>query len=123
MDFVRLWSEKTELPVQRWLGWLELGRGKFSAWRHRYGKANEHNALVPPDHWLEDWERQAILDFHERFPLEGYRRLTFMMLDQRHRRRQPLLGLSGAVPGRAARALEPASFQKGHRISPATAAP
>ena len=27
-------------------------------------------------------EKQAILDFHDRFPLEGYRRLTFMMLDQ-----------------------------------------
>jgi hypothetical protein len=24
---------------------------------------------------------KPILDFHERFPLEGYRRLTFMMLD------------------------------------------
>jgi len=31
---------------------------------------------------LEDEEKQAILDFHELFPLEGYRRLTFMMLDQ-----------------------------------------
>jgi putative transposase len=82
VDFVRLWSEKTELPVERWLGWLGLSRGKFFDWRQRYGKANEHNALVPRDHWLEAWERQAILDFHERFPLEGYRRLTFMMLDQ-----------------------------------------
>src|SRR4029453_2327278 len=27
------------------------------------------------------WEKQAILDFHDRHPLEGYRRLTFMMLD------------------------------------------
>jgi transposase InsO family protein len=26
-------------------------------------------------------EKQAIIDFHARFPLEGYRRLTFMMLD------------------------------------------
>jgi transposase InsO family protein len=42
---------------------------------------NEHNGKVPRDHWLEDWERQAILDFHDRYPLEGYRRLTFMMLD------------------------------------------
>jgi putative transposase len=36
---------------------------------------------VPRDWWLEDWEKQAILDFHWRHPLEGYRRLTFMMLD------------------------------------------
>jgi len=82
VDFVRTWSEKTELPAERFLGWLELARGKYFDWRKRYGKANEHNALVPRDHWLEDWERQAILDFHERYPLEGYRRLAFMMLDQ-----------------------------------------
>jgi putative transposase len=36
---------------------------------------------VPRDWWLEDWEKQAIVDYHDRRPLEGYRRLTFMMLD------------------------------------------
>jgi len=36
---------------------------------------------VPRDHWLEGWERRKIVDFHEENPLEGYRRLTFMMLD------------------------------------------
>ena len=36
---------------------------------------------MPRDWWLEAWEKQAILDFHDRHPLEGYRRLTFMMLD------------------------------------------
>lgn len=82
VDFVRSWSEKTEIPTERFCAWLELARGKFYAWQKRYGKANEHNSLVPRDHWLEERERQAILDFHERFPLEGYRRLTFMMLDQ-----------------------------------------
>ena len=82
VDFVRDWSGNTELPAERFLGWLGLARGKFFHWRQRYGKANEHNALVPRDHWLENWERQAILDFHERYPLEGYRRLAFMMLDQ-----------------------------------------
>jgi transposase InsO family protein len=30
---------------------------------------------------LEDWEKQAILDFHDRHPLDGYRTLAFMMLD------------------------------------------
>jgi transposase InsO family protein len=37
---------------------------------------------VPRDHWLDDDEKRAILDFHALFPLEGYRRLTFMMLDR-----------------------------------------
>jgi transposase InsO family protein len=42
---------------------------------------NEHNGWVPRDFWLEEWEKQAILDFHWKNPLEGYRRLAFMMLD------------------------------------------
>jgi hypothetical protein len=42
---------------------------------------NEHNGWVPRDFWLEDWEKQAIFGFHLKNPLEGYRRLTLMMLD------------------------------------------
>jgi putative transposase len=78
---VRVWSDKTELPAGKFIGWLGIGK-KFFAWKERYGKANEHNALVPRDFWIEDWERRAILDFHEENPLEGYRRLAFMMIDQ-----------------------------------------
>jgi putative transposase len=37
---------------------------------------------VPRDHWIEPEEKAAIVAFHDRHPLEGYRRLTFMMLDQ-----------------------------------------
>jgi transposase InsO family protein len=33
------------------------------------------------DFWLEPWEKEAIIEFHLKNPLEGYRRLTFMMLD------------------------------------------
>ena len=36
---------------------------------------------VPRDFWLEPWEKEAIIEFHLKNPLEGYRRLTFMMLD------------------------------------------
>jgi transposase InsO family protein len=75
------WNKRTELPARRLLSWLGLGTSKFHDWKHRYGKANEHNACVPRDWWLEDWEKQAILDYHDRHPLEGYRRLAFMMLD------------------------------------------
>jgi putative transposase len=59
-----------------------LAAGKYYEWKKRYGKVNEHNCLVPRDHWLEPHEQQAILDFEREFPLEGYRRLAFMMLDR-----------------------------------------
>jgi transposase InsO family protein len=82
VDFVRDLSTKTELSARRIIEWVGIARGKFFDWRERYGKANEHNALVPRDHWIEPQERQAIIDYFDRHPLEGYRRLTFMMLDE-----------------------------------------
>ena len=82
VDFVRRWSEKTEISAVRFIAWLGIAASKFYQWRQRYGRAKEHNGWVPRDFWLEDWERQAILAFHLLFPLEGYRRLTFMMLDR-----------------------------------------
>jgi putative transposase len=80
-DFVARMAEKTELPVRRFVSWLEVKPGKFYDWRERYGKANEHNTWVPRDHWLEEWEKEAIIRFRAEYPLEGYRRLTYMMLD------------------------------------------
>ena len=70
VDFVREFSARTELPVMRVVGWLGIARGKLLDWRQRYSKANEHNALVPRDHWLDTGERQAIVDYFDRHPLE-----------------------------------------------------
>ena len=81
VDFVRRWSEKTEIPAARLVGWAGLARSKFFDWKSRYGKVNEHNGWIPRDHWLEEWEEKAIIEFHHQNPLDGYRRLTFMMLD------------------------------------------
>ena len=67
--------------MEQLVNWIGIGRGKFYDWKQRYGKANEHNGKVPRDHWIAEWERQRIVDFHAQYPLEGYRRLTFMMLD------------------------------------------
>ncbi len=81
MDFVNDWSEKAELPQCRFIAWLGIGKSKFYNWHARYGKENEHNGKIPRDFWLEDWEKQAIIGYHHEHPDEGYRRLTFMMLD------------------------------------------
>ena len=78
---MRTWSDKTELPVRTLVGWIGIGRAKYYQWKQRYGQVNEHNAWVPRDHWLEDWEKQAIVAYHQQHPLEGYRRVTYMMMD------------------------------------------
>ena len=82
IDFIKRWSKKTGIAVTYFVAWLGITPSKYYDWQSRYGKANEHNALVPRDFWLEDWEKQAIVNFHLEHPLEGYRRLTFMMLDR-----------------------------------------
>lgn len=81
VDYARLWCGKAEIPLKRFISWLSVAKSKFYAWIERYGKVNEHNAQVPRDFWLEFWEREAIIRFAVENPLEGYRRLTFMMLD------------------------------------------
>ena len=76
MDFVRRWSEKTEIGAARFIGWLEITASKFCDWRERYDKVNEHNGWVPRDFWLEDWEKQSIIGLHLKNPLEDARRLV-----------------------------------------------
>ena len=60
---------------------MGVTEGTFYNWKQRYGKVNEHNGWIPRDHWLEAWEKRAILDFYWQHPLDGYRRLTYKMLD------------------------------------------
>ena len=81
VDFIQQWSVKAEISRRQLLAWLGLSSSKFYDWSRRYGKVNEHNAWVPRDHWLEPWEKEAILAYHEQHPLDGYRRLTYMMID------------------------------------------
>jgi transposase InsO family protein len=61
--------------------WIGIGRSKYEDWRNRFGKVNEHNAWVPRDHWLTDNEITRICNFARSHPDDGYRRMTFMMLD------------------------------------------
>jgi putative transposase len=81
VDFVRSWSEKCEMPASRLLPWVGIGVSKFHDWKQRFGKVNEHNAWVPRDHWLTEDEKERVRRFARTHPLEGYRRLTFMMID------------------------------------------
>src|SRR6516164_5048592 len=58
VDFVRGWSEKTEISVGRFPQWLGIRASKFYDWRQRYGRVNEHNGWIPRDFWLEPWEKE-----------------------------------------------------------------
>ena len=81
VEFVRSWAEKTSLAIDQLLQWLELSTGKYYEWCQRYGLVNQHNGKVPRGFWLKDVEKKAILHYQELYPQEGYRRLTYMMMD------------------------------------------
>lgn len=83
VDFVNFWSVKANIPVHRFVSWLDISAVKFNEWKKRYGKVNEHNRWILRDNWLEEWEKKAILNFYVlQHPAEGYRRLSYTMLDE-----------------------------------------
>lgn len=75
-------TSKIELPRERVLRWAGVPRQKFADWVLRYGKANEHNSWVPRDSWITADEQARIVAFHAQHPLDGYRRIAFMMIDK-----------------------------------------
>lgn len=78
---MRKWTAATEVTSKQLLAWIGLWSSTYSNWTRSYGKAYEHNGWIPRDHWLDESEKQAIIQYHFDHPLEGYRRLTYMMLD------------------------------------------
>lgn len=81
VDFVKHWSDRAEMPVRSLLTGLSLCSSKYHSWKQRYGKDNFHNGKIARDHWLEGWERTAIISFAKSHPTQRYRSLTYQMLD------------------------------------------
>lgn len=81
IDFVSQWKEKTGFVTSRFIGYLGITSSKFYDWKRRYGHVNEHNCRIPRDFWLEEWEKDAIIAYYLDHPHDGYRRVTYMMID------------------------------------------
>ena len=75
------WQRKTGFRIQALLGWLGLSASQYHRWKGRYGQPNRHNGGLPRTGWLLAWEKQAIIAYARQHREEGYRRLTYMMLD------------------------------------------
>ena len=70
------------MPLKRLLRWLGLAPGKYYDWKRRQGQPNRHNGQIPSRHWLQPWEREAIVAYTGEHPLDGYRRLCYRMIDE-----------------------------------------
>jgi len=74
-------AARTEL-TRRWLiQHLGISPSRFYDWNQRLGQPNHHNGQVPKKHWILPQERSAIIDYCQDKIEQGYRRLTYMMLD------------------------------------------
>lgn len=61
---------------------LGINKPRFFDWKKRYGQPNEHNGKIPKDSWILESERLAIIDYFQKNPLNGCKRLSFMMIDE-----------------------------------------
>lgn len=82
VDFVHHWVPKVPISQQKMLKRIGIGSSKFYDWEQRYGQDNRHNASLPRKWWLADWEKEAIVNYYDQHPDEGYRSLSYQMLDE-----------------------------------------
>lgn len=74
-------AARSTLSTSELFARVGLTSNRFYDWKKRRGRPNTHNASVPKDGWLAEWETEAILAYFHDHSDQGYRRLTYMMLD------------------------------------------
>ena len=80
--YVETITRRSGIRLKRVLAWLGLKKNKYHQWRKRLGQPNHHNGAIPRFTWILPWEREAIIGYRKNHPVEGYRPLTYMMLDE-----------------------------------------
>lgn len=80
--YVMAMNMLTGLPVKTIVPWVGISRSKYYQWCRRLGAERTPHGPVPRSHWLLSWEREAIIDFARNNPGQGYRCLTYMMMDE-----------------------------------------
>lgn len=74
-------APKTEITKTRLLNLIGIYSSKYYEWVNREGQPNKHNGIIPKLHWILPWESLAIIAYAKTHTGEGYRRLTYMMID------------------------------------------
>jgi len=73
---------KTDATLNNLLAMIGISSSKYYSWIDRHELPNDHNGIIPKKHWILDWEKEAIINYAQTHIGEGYRRLTYMMLDE-----------------------------------------
>jgi len=78
---IESWHTLTAIPRNLLLNWAQIRRGTYYDWKNRQGIGNQHSKPPNQSHWILPEEKQAVIQFAKNHPGEGYRRLTYMMID------------------------------------------
>lgn len=74
-------KDRASFPMMEALKLVELSRATYFRWAQDGGRKPPPVIHPPKSHYLLEKEKQAIIAFKREHPEEGYRRLSFMMLD------------------------------------------
>lgn len=82
VDYVQQMSQRSILTRRWFVRRIGISMSKYYEWRRRYNLPNNHNGSSPRYWWIMDSEKEAIVDYCRQRVDEGYRRLTYMMIDE-----------------------------------------
>ena len=82
LEFIEMVTDKSRYNKQNVLELLSLSKSRYYDWIKRQGQPNRHNGLMPKSYWLLPLEREAVIAYCKDKTGEGYRRLTYQMLDK-----------------------------------------
>jgi len=82
VSFIEYWHQRSEIALSHLIAWAGISRNRFYDWKKRKGEPNKPNLTIPKKHWILDWERKAIIRFAIEHSEAGYRRITYLMMDQ-----------------------------------------
>jgi hypothetical protein len=71
--------QKTGIGIIVLAGWAGVPR---STWQGGQGEKTKHNGNLPKYHWLTPVEQEAILAYCRERLGQGYRQLTYQMMDE-----------------------------------------
>ena len=82
IGFIRFVVSMSALSTRKLLHLIGIPPSRFYDWIKLPGCENRHNGKIPRGHWILDEERNAIIAYCRDKVLLGYRRLTYMMIDE-----------------------------------------
>ncbi len=89
IDHLDYLNKRSSIPIYKLVKMTGIAKQKYYRWKKQTGQDNRHNNNLPKSNWLLPWEKEAIINYakehhsdNDFFLRDGYRRLTFQMLDK-----------------------------------------